>query len=59
METDKPKGEMTPREAAAQDAAPARQEPARTRLPTEDEREEEGWDQPESSAQKGAQWAGQ
>ncbi len=56
MGPDEPKGEVPPREAAEQEETSirhgARKEGA---MPTEDEREEEGYSQPESSAQKGVE----
>ncbi len=46
---EKRKGEQTPREAPAEEPATGREQGAR---PDIDAREEEGYDQPESSAQK-------
>ena len=59
MGPDEPRGEMPPREAAEQEERSARKDVEREGAPREvrgksiDEREEEGYSQPESSAQKG------
>ncbi len=56
---EKRKGDLTPREAAEDEARTrtARQapQPDVAASPDEDAREEDGWSQPESSAQKGAE----
>ncbi len=61
MGPDEPRGEMPPREAAEQEEHAVRRDVEREGAPRRgeprsiDDREEEGYAQPESSAQKGAE----